>query len=62
MITIIEERNLFLGVNSVNKFGEIWPLGLNFKSLGQIFVRLCSTGQNFEPTLTNFWAIFHGCK
>ena len=35
MITIIEERNLFLGVNSVNKFGEIWPLGLNLKVLGK---------------------------
>ena len=37
----------------MTRFGEIPPLGQNFKALSQFFEGLISVGQNFEPTLAN---------
>ena len=44
---------------SVTRFGEISQLWHNFKSLGQMFEGLFSTGQNFDPTVAKmfyYWA------
>ena len=43
----------------MTRFGEISPLWLNFKSLGQIFWGLISNWQNFDPTVAKMFFIWH---
>ena len=51
--------------SNVTRFGEISPLWLNFKSLGQIFLGLFSIWQNFDHTVAKMFyylACFHCCR
>ena len=50
---------------SMTRFGKIYPLWHNFKSIGLIFVGLFIIWQNFNTTVAKmffYWASFHCCR
>ena len=46
-------KTIFCPTSNVTRFGEISPLGHNFKNILQLYYGLISIWQTFEPTLEN---------